>query len=218
MNYLRQLQNRRMMAPDGGGGSGTGAGDGSGADGAPGAGEGKAGNDSDTAGEGKTLTQEEVNKIISETIAKERKRAEALATKALTEAEKLASMSAEERAKANAEKREADLAQRELELTQRELRISATEVLAKRKLPASLADLLNYTDADTCNASIETVGKAFTEAVQAGVKEKLGGGELPKGGTKTRQEQVGVLGATLGKEAGARDAAARQAQEKLFRK
>ena len=45
--------------------------------------------------------------------------------------------------------------------------------LAKRKLPGGLLDILNYSDADACSASIATVEKAWRECVQQGVNERL---------------------------------------------
>jgi len=43
-----------------------------------------------------------------------------------------------------------------------------------------LSEMLNYADADSCNKSIVTMEKAFQEAVQATVEEKLKGGTPPK--------------------------------------
>lgn len=39
---------------------------------------------------------------------------------------------------------------------------------------------MNYADADTCNDSISAVEKAFQEAVEAAVNERLKGGTPPK--------------------------------------
>ena len=72
-----------------------------------------------------------------------------------------------------AKDREAAIAKREAEITRRELRAEAIETLHKRGLPANLEAVLNYADADACSASIDTVEKAFREAVQQGVDERL---------------------------------------------
>ena len=72
-----------------------------------------------------------------------------------------------------AKDREAAIDQREAELNRRELRATAIEDLRKRGLPTSLEIVLNYTDADACHTSIDTVEKAFREAVQQGVDERL---------------------------------------------
>ena len=52
--------------------------------------------------------------------------------------------------------------------------------LAEKKLPVGLAEVLNYTDADSCNKSITAVEKAFQQAVEAAVNERLKGGKPPK--------------------------------------
>lgn len=46
----------------------------------------------------------------------------------------------------------------------------AKNTLAEKKLPAGLAEVLNYADADSCSKSIEAVEKAFQEAVKAAVE------------------------------------------------
>lgn len=60
----------------------------------------------------------------------------------------------------------------------------------------SLADLLVYTDADSCNKSIATVEKIFQEAVEAAVQEKLKGGDPQKKapeGNKELETQIEKL-------------------------
>jgi transketolase len=99
-----------------------------------------------------------------------------------TEAEKLAKMNADEKAKYAEQKRAADLEKREKDITTRELKAQAYETLAEKALPKELIDILNYENADTCNKSIESVEKAFQSAVEKAVNEKLRGGNPPKGG------------------------------------
>lgn len=130
--------------------------------------------------------QEYVNRLINQTIAKERskweKDFETRLNEAKTEAEKLAKMNAEQKAEYERQKREESLAKREQEITRRELRATALETLAEKGLPKQLADILDYTDAESTNKSIESVEKVFREAVEAAVNERLKGG-APKGGT-----------------------------------
>lgn len=99
---------------------------------------------------------------------------------ARTEAEKLAKMNAEQKAQYEKEKREKELADREVSITKRELTATAKEQLIEKGLPLSLADVLDYTSAETCAASIDSVGKAFQEAVEQAVTERLAGGKPPK--------------------------------------
>lgn len=123
---------------------------------------------------------------------------------AKTEAEKLAAMTANEKAKYESqkakeaeEKRAAELndslSKREKEITTRELKAQAYETLAEKGIPKELVDILNYENADTCNKSIESVEKAFQTAVEKAVNEKLRGSGAPKDGsgkTNTLEDQI----------------------------
>lgn len=190
--YLRNLQLRRMCAADGAArgrmnlqlfagegdnGGGTEGGGTGGADGGTDGGSGGGTEGGEKKQPEKMLTQSEVNRIVQETIAKERKKAE----EARTEAEKLAKMTEQQRMQHEAEKREAELTKREKEITRRELRATAAETLAQKNLPTSLLDILDYTDAEACSKSIEAHEAAWRKAVQAGVEERLKG-KPPKGG------------------------------------
>ena len=99
---------------------------------------------------------------------------------AVTEAEKMAKMNAEQKAQYEREKKEKEIADREAALTKRELTATAKEQLAEKGLPLSLADVLNYSSAEECNASIEAIGKTFQEAVEKAVEDRLKGGKPPK--------------------------------------
>lgn len=123
----------------------------------------------------KSFTQTDVDRIVQQTIAKERRRADAAIRTARTEAERLAQMTAEQRAEHERQEREDALAKREAEITRRELRAQALETLAGRGLPRGLAEVLNYADAESCGASIDSVEKAFRAAVQTGVEERMKG-------------------------------------------
>ncbi len=90
-----------------------------------------------------------------------------------TEAARLARMTESERFAALQQKKEAELQKREESLSRRELRSSAVEQLAQRGLPAELAAALDYTSGEACEASMETVEKAFRHAVQEGINARL---------------------------------------------
>lgn len=92
-----------------------------------------------------------------------------------TEAEKLKKMNADEKAKYEQDKRMKELDKREKDITTRELKAQAYETLAEKKLPKELINTLNFSDAETCNASIEAVEKAFQSAVQKAVEDRLKG-------------------------------------------
>jgi len=120
-----------------------------------------------------------VQKAVNTAVSKAQEKWAALQDEKLSEAEKLAKMTQAEKAQYMAQKREKELADREAAITKRELQAEAKNTLTGKGLPIELADVLVYTDADACNASIEAVEKAFTAAVQAAVNEKLKG-DAPK--------------------------------------
>lgn len=138
-----------------------------------------------------------VQKGIDTALAKAQEKWQALTDDKLSEAEKLAKMTKEEKAQYLAQKQEKALAAREADITKRELMAEAKNTLAEKKLPVGLAEVLNYTDAESCSKSIESVEKAFQEAVQAAVEEKLKGGTPPKkapsGGAEDLEKQVESL-------------------------
>ena len=128
----------------------------------------------------KTFTQEDVDKIIQGRIAKEKKAWQKQLEDQRTEAEKLAGMSEKEKKQYQEEKRIKDLDEREAAITHRELTAQAKVQLADRGIPTELAEILNFTDADSCKKSIDVVEKAFQSAVEKAVEEKLKGGNPPK--------------------------------------
>lgn len=89
----------------------------------------------ETGGNSKTFTQEDVNRIVGERLAKEKAKNSG----------------------------EADFAKREQELAQRELHMSAKELLFEKGLPVQLFDALNCTDKETLGKSIATIETVFKE-------------------------------------------------------
>lgn len=77
----------------------------------------------------KTFTQDEVNRIVSERLSRDR-------VKTVT-----------------------DLDKREKELLSRELALTAKEKLAESGLPKDLADILKYSDEKTLDAAIDAIKK-----------------------------------------------------------
>ncbi len=138
-----------------------------------------------------------VQKGIDTALAKAQEKWQALTDDKLSEAEKLAKMTKEEKAQYLAQKQEKALEAREADITKRELMAEAKNTLAEKKLPVGLAEVLDYTDAESCSKSIEAVEKAFQEALQAAVEEKLKGGtpprKAPSGGEDDLEKQVESL-------------------------
>ena len=123
----------------------------------------------------KTFTQDELNAILDKRLKRERDEAEKRTQAAITEAQKLAKMSADERAEHEKQAHEKALADREAEITNRELRAEANSQLSDKGLPIELAEIRPYTDADTTNAAIVATEKVFRAAVEKGVTERLKG-------------------------------------------
>ena len=123
----------------------------------------------------KTFTQDELNAIIDKRLERERKDAQARIDKAVTEAQKLAKMNADERAEHERQELQKKLAEREAEVTKRELRAEAKSQLSDKGLPVELAEVLPDTDADTTSAAVAAVEKVFRAAVEKGVTERLKG-------------------------------------------
>lgn len=136
--------------------------------------------------------KEAVKKAVSEA----QKKWESLTDDKLSEAEKLARMTKEQKEQYLQQKKEKEISEREAAVTRKELMAEAKNTLSEKKLPASLAEILDYSDADACNKSIETIEKAFQNAVEAAVEERLKGGKPPKranGNVAFTKEQVSKM-------------------------
>ena len=181
-------------------------GDGAGADGGNGggSGDGEGAGGSDTppsfddflkTGGNQAEFDRRVQKAVNTAVTKAQEKWQALADDKLSEAEKLAKMTKEEKAQYMQQKREKELADREAAITRKELIAEAKNTLASDGLPQELAEVLDYSDADTCKKSMEKVKEVFQRAVETAVEEKLKGGKPPKkapGGDaqKALEEQV----------------------------
>lgn len=145
----------------------------------------------------KTFTQKDVDKLIQDRLAREQSKWEKKIQDERTEAEKLAKMNADQKAKYAEEKRMAELEKREKDITTRELRATSIETLAEKNLPKELADILNYSDAEQCNKSIEVIESAWNkahgtwqQAVEKEANKRLRGGDPPKGGQSNDNQQT----------------------------
>lgn len=137
-----------------------------------------------------------VQKAVTTAVTNAQEKWRVLTDDKVSEAEKLAKMTAQEKAQYLQNKKEKELADKEENLTKRELMAEAKNTLTEKKLPLELAEVLNYTDADSCNKSITAIEKAFQTAVEAAVNERLKGKEPPKkatGGAVFTKEQVNTM-------------------------
>lgn len=173
-----------------GGGSGTGSG-----------GEGTSGSGSEEhrsmsfddflKGEGNQAEfDRRVQQAINTALTNAKEKWQAMTDDKLSEAEKLARMTKEEKAQYLQQKKEKELTDRETAITRKELMAEAKNTLTEKKLPLGLAEVLNYTDADACNKSIAAVEKAFQEAVETAVQEKLKGGVPPKKAPEGQESEM----------------------------
>lgn len=136
-----------------------------------------------------------VQEAVNTAVTNAQQKWQALTDDKLSEAEKLAKMTKEEKAQYMQQKKEKELADREAAVTRSELMAEAKNTLSDDGLPVELAEVLNYTDADSCKKSMETVKKAFQTAVEKAVDEKLKGGKPLKkvpetDAQKTLEQQV----------------------------
>lgn len=123
--------------------------------------------------EQKTFSQAEfdsaVSKMYEKLEAKFNKRAEQ--TKA--EAEKLANMNAEEKAKYQIEQREKQIAEKEREWAIKENKYECSKILAEKNLPIAFAEYIVAEDAETMQKNIQLFDTEFKKAVKAEVESRL---------------------------------------------
>lgn len=110
---------------------------------------------------GKTFTQDDVNRIVGDRLAKEKV------------------------------KGEQDFSKREQELARRELLLTAKETLTTKGMPVELLDALNCSDQETLNKSIDIIEKYYKEKQPQAVKFKgiapAGGNMKPEAGDPIRK-------------------------------
>ncbi|MBS6559247.1 MAG: DUF4355 domain-containing protein [Clostridiales bacterium] len=127
-----------------------------------------------------TEYQAEFDRRVQKALETQKAKLEIFYDDKVSEAEKLAKMNKKEKNQYLQKKQEKALEERERAITKRELMAEAKNTLAEKKLPVHLAEILNYTDADSCKKSITAVEKAFREAVEVGVQDQLKGSVPPK--------------------------------------
>lgn len=154
-----------------------------------------------------TFTEEDFNKRLQEELAKAGIQHQEQLEAALSEAQKLAKMNADEKAKYELEKREQELAVKEKDIATRELRAETVKTLADPKvnLPAEVIDLVLADNAENTSKNIETFKKVFDAAVQTAVESRLTG-KAPRVGSGTlattaeeqaREQFAKALGGTI---------------------
>ncbi len=120
---------------------------------------------SNTQAEGRMFTQDEVDKIINQRLSRERRKLEELIKEH------------------TGTPLERELSKRERKVLERELRLDARGFLEEHRIPLDVLDLLDYTDKESCIASLEKVTTTFQKALEKAVNDRLRGDGPPKCGT-----------------------------------
>ena len=116
-----------------------------------------------------------VQRAIDTAVTKAQESWKVMTNDRVSEAEKLAKMTAAEKAQYQEQKRIKELDDREAAITRRELMATAKNTLADKGLPLELADILDYSSAEACSKSIEAAEKAISAGIEAGIKTRLQG-------------------------------------------
>jgi uncharacterized protein YejL (UPF0352 family) len=145
----------------------------------PSGGDGGNPGDDPAGDDGKKYSDEDVNKILNKKFAEwEKKQA-----KKISEAEKLANMTAEEQLK----ELQKELESMKKDKTRSELASAARGILSESdiQIPDNLIANLIGEDAEATKENVAAFSKAIKAAVQEGVKEALKGKTPPSGGSST---------------------------------
>lgn len=177
------MMNLQLFAE--GEGDGSGVGD----DGGAGAGSGDGGNEmsfDDFLGQAENRAEfdRRVQKAVNTAVTKAQEKWQALTDDKLSEAEKLAKMTKEEKAEYKTRKLEKELADLKRQNSLSEMSKTARKMLADEEINIPdeiLAHLVSESAEDTKTA-VEAFTKMYKDAVQAAVKDALKG-NTPKGGS-----------------------------------
>lgn len=135
-----------------------------------------------------------VQKAITTAVTNEQSKWQALTDDKLTEAEKLAKMTKEEKAEYRAKKLEKEIADLKRQNVLSDMSKTARKMLADEEitLPDELLGRLVAEDAENTKVAVDSFAKLFKAAVQDAVKDALKG-KTPKAGasgTKLTREQI----------------------------
>ena len=136
------------------------------------------------AAEEKTYTEKELQSFVDRRVTEALKTARSKFESEKKEAERLASMSAEERFQEELSKREEALAERERQVSLLENRNAASKILADKGMSISLVDLVIADSAEDMKARIDTLEKEFNASVQKEIERRLAGSTPAKVTTK----------------------------------
>ena len=130
----------------------------------------------------KTFTQEEVDKMISKRLQRERKDIEAKIEAERKEAEELAKLSEAEKQRKLFEKQVKEFEETKRAFENERLLNETSKQLASKNLPIEFAEMLKGNDAESTFENIKAFEIKFNEALEKMVTERLRG-NAPKAGT-----------------------------------
>lgn len=127
-------------------------------------------------------TDEDVNKLIDKKFAEWQKKQE----KAVDEAQKLATMNATQKAEYERDQLQKELDEYKRQASLGEMMKTARKMLSDEGITVSddILTMLVSTEAEETKSAVDGFAKAFTEAVESAVRERIKG-ETPKKGTGT---------------------------------
>lgn len=118
-----------------------------------------------------------INKAIQTAVSNAQKKWDLLTSDKVSEAERLAQMTAEQKATYRADKAEKDLAELKRQISLQDMARTARKMLSDQhiSMPDDIIMALVSEEAGKTKESVEAFAKSFKEAVQEGVKEALRG-------------------------------------------
>lgn len=118
-----------------------------------------------------------INKAIQTAVSNAQKKWDLLTSDKVSEAERLAQMTAEQKATYRADKAEKDLAELKRQISLQDMARTARKMLSDQhiSMPDDIIMALVSEEAGKTKESVEAFAKSFKEAVQDGVKEALRG-------------------------------------------
>ena len=126
----------------------------------------------------KTYSTAEVQKMIEEgrkqALEEANRKADERFQNKMKESEKLAKMNETEKLRYELEQREKAIEEKERALALAQNKNEASKILAEKGLSLSLIDFVVAEDAETMNANINLLDKAFKASVKAEVEKRLG--------------------------------------------
>lgn len=135
-----------------------------------------------------------VQKAINAAVSNAQKKWQTMTDGKVSEAEKLAQMTSEEKAEYRAKKAEQELADLKKQMALGDMAKTARKMLSEENISVPDEIIMNLVsdDAEKTKSAVESFAKVFKDAVQAAVKEALKGNppKANSGGTTVTREQI----------------------------